>query len=272
MGIQSTPLRPSGWPLRFLVRSPWKQHGLYIGIIAIIAPKLFRKSKKCSEGSNVSTAVLPPSLMVLKVLSGPHNLRSFLAANSTQNYFLIARMLSFLWQFVTIWDNFWCRKWIERKEKEKMRKCRESLSISSFSLHFLSLSSFSLHFLFIFSFSLHFLAAWLPGCHKLCNPLSCLLIRFSSASLDMWLWGTHMTKQETKFMNTTIIGQQNKPPKKKKHENAAKAWNYMIRKINLLILAYCINLSLNVRRPIVLRSHAWKRDNTRVYFWHRRCS
>ena len=29
--------------------------------------------------------------------SGRHNLRSFLAANSTQNYFLIARMLSFLW-------------------------------------------------------------------------------------------------------------------------------------------------------------------------------
>ena len=108
-----------------------------------------------------------------------------------------------------------------------------------------------------------------PGCHA---ATSCLLIRFSSASLDMWLWGTHMTKQETKFMNTTIIGQQNKPLKKKKHENAAKAWNYMSRKINLLILAYCINLSLNVRRPIVLRSHAWKRDNTRVYFWHRRCS
>ena len=29
--------------------------------------------------------------------TGRHNLRSFLAANSTQNYFLIARMLSFLW-------------------------------------------------------------------------------------------------------------------------------------------------------------------------------
>ena len=29
---------------------------------------------------------------------GRHNLRSFLAANSTQNYFLIARMLRFLWQ------------------------------------------------------------------------------------------------------------------------------------------------------------------------------
>ena len=28
--------------------------------------------------------------------AGRHNLRSFLAANSTQNYFLIAHMLSFL--------------------------------------------------------------------------------------------------------------------------------------------------------------------------------
>ena len=27
---------------------------------------------------------------------GPHNLRSFLTANSTQNYFLTARILSFL--------------------------------------------------------------------------------------------------------------------------------------------------------------------------------
>ena len=30
-------------------------------------------------------------------ITGRHNLRSFLAAYSTQNYFLIARMLSFLW-------------------------------------------------------------------------------------------------------------------------------------------------------------------------------
>ena len=29
--------------------------------------------------------------------SGPHNLRSFLAANSTKNYFPIVRMLIFLW-------------------------------------------------------------------------------------------------------------------------------------------------------------------------------
>ena len=48
--------------------------------------------------------------------SGPHNLRRFLAANSTQNYFLIARMLIFcdirdksdvfniLWQKETFFD------------------------------------------------------------------------------------------------------------------------------------------------------------------------
>ena len=34
---------------------------------------------------------------ILRYEAGRHNLRSFLAANSTQNYFLIARMLSFLW-------------------------------------------------------------------------------------------------------------------------------------------------------------------------------
>ena len=61
----------------------------------------------------------------------------------------------------------------EGGNREKMRKCRESislhflifspfphvLSISSFSFHFLFISSFSLNFLFISSFSLHFLAA-----------------------------------------------------------------------------------------------------------------
>ena len=35
----------------------------------------------------------------------------------------------------------------------------------------LSISSFSLHFLFIFSFPLHFLTARLPGWHNLCNPV-----------------------------------------------------------------------------------------------------
>ena len=36
-------------------------------------------------------------------LPGRHNLRSFLAANSTQNYFLIARMLRFLWHSRQKW-------------------------------------------------------------------------------------------------------------------------------------------------------------------------
>ena len=61
--------------------------------------------------------------------------------------------------------------------RQRMRKSWEwiSLSISSFSLHFLFISSFSLHFLFISSFSLHFLAARLQGCHNLCNPV-CLYL------------------------------------------------------------------------------------------------
>ena len=53
----------------------------------------------------------------------------------------------------------------EGGNKEKMRKCREWIWES------LSISSFSLHFLYISSFSLHFLARRLPGCHNLCNPV-----------------------------------------------------------------------------------------------------
>ena len=43
----------------------------------------------------------------------------------------------------------------EGGNRERMRKCRESIS---------------LHFLLISSFSLHFLAARLQGCNDLCNP------------------------------------------------------------------------------------------------------
>ena len=102
--------------------------------------------------------------------TGPHNLRSFLTANSTQNHFLIARMLSFLWHsqqkwhikhFATKWDNSFYRKWIEGEEIKKKWENVESET--------LSISSFSLHSLFIFSFSLHFLTARLPGWHKLCH-------------------------------------------------------------------------------------------------------
>ena len=51
----------------------------------------------------------------------------------------------------------------EGGNRQRMRKVRKSES--------LSISSFSLHFLFISSFSLHFLAARLQGCHNLCNPV-----------------------------------------------------------------------------------------------------
>ena len=54
------------------------------------------------------------------------------------------------------------RKWIERGEIKRKLGNVESEA--------LSISSFSRHFLFIFLFSLHFHAAWLPGCHNLCNP------------------------------------------------------------------------------------------------------
>ena len=88
---------------------------------------------------------------------GWHNLRSFLAANSTQNHFLIAHVKLFvtfatkvcLWHFATKYYNFWYRKSTEREEIKRKWGNLES--------EFLSTSSFSLHFLFIFSFSLHFL-------------------------------------------------------------------------------------------------------------------
>ena len=67
--------------------------------------------------------------------SGPHNLRSFLIANSTQNYFLIAHVITFLATFVTKGPYLtFCDKMRqflingmvrEGGNKEKMRKCRE---------------------------------------------------------------------------------------------------------------------------------------------------
>ena len=58
---------------------------------------------------------------------------------------------------------------------ERMRKCRESISLhflifSPIPPHFLILSPFPLRFLFISSFSLHFLAARLQGCNDSCSP------------------------------------------------------------------------------------------------------
>ena len=64
------------------------------------------------------------------------------------------------------------RKWRKGEEMEREWGHIESrsLSISSFSLHFLLISSFSLHFLFISSIFLHLLAARLQGWSGLCNP------------------------------------------------------------------------------------------------------
>ena len=109
---------------------------------------------------------------------------SFLAANSTQNYFLIARMLSFLWHlrqkcriqhFATKWDNLCCRKWIEREGIKRKWGNVESVS--------LSISSFSLYFPFIFSFSLHFLTARLPGWHNLCSLVNHRIV----GSISKWV-------------------------------------------------------------------------------------
>ena len=98
-------------------------------------------------------------------------MRSFLAANSTQDHFLIARMLSFFVifatkvPFLTFRDKMWQFLVQEMDRgggnKKKMRKCgSESLSISTFSLHFL----------FLFSLYFHFFTAVIPGCRNLCNP------------------------------------------------------------------------------------------------------
>ena len=71
-----------------------------------------------------------------------------------------------------------------------MRKCRELIS------HSLSISSFSHHFLFIFSFSLHYLAARLPGCHNLCNP----------ARWSKWLFDLTLTGQASSWnLSRTFI-------------------------------------------------------------------
>ena len=109
-----------------------------------------------------TSTTLSPSIIwqisnPLAVDAGWHNWRSFLAANSTQNHFLIAHVKLFvtfatkvcLWHFATKYYNFWYRKSTEREEIKRKWGNLES--------EFLSTSSFSLHFLFIFSFSLHFL-------------------------------------------------------------------------------------------------------------------
>ena len=105
-----------------------------------------------------TSTTLSPSIIwqisnPLAVDAGWHNLRSFLAANSTQNHFLIAHVKLFvtfatkvcLWHFAAKYYNFWYRKSTEREEiKRKWGNVEsESLSISSFSLHFLFICTIS---------------------------------------------------------------------------------------------------------------------------------
>ena len=75
----------------------------------------------------------------------------------------------------------------EGGNEEKIRKCREWIS-----LHFLSSSSFSLHFLSIFSFSLHFLASRMQESWKLRNPVlsggSRVVLK---CPIDQWLTSSH---------------------------------------------------------------------------------
>ena len=121
----------------------------------------------------------PPLCRMMFLLTGRHNLRSFLAAISTQNYFLIARMLYFcdirdkiavfniLQQNVTNFDvgnGERGRKWRQNEEMEKeggngerMRKWRKReemkrVNLSPFPLHFLLLYPFPLHFPILYPF------------------------------------------------------------------------------------------------------------------------
>ena len=95
--------------------------------------------------------VLSNLLAVEFMETGRHNLRSFLAANLTQNYFLIAQ-LSFLWhswqqcrikQYATKCVNIWYRKWKEREEIKRKWGNVESESLSIFSPLSLSILSHS---------------------------------------------------------------------------------------------------------------------------------
>ena len=121
-------------------------------------PTLWAQSKQtCFQHIKIFCHIKYDGNQFCSVDAGWHNLRSFLAANSTQNHFLIAHVKLFvtfatkvcLWHFATKYYNFWYRKSTEREEVKRKWGNLES--------EFLSTSSFSLHFLFIFSFSLHFL-------------------------------------------------------------------------------------------------------------------
>ena len=76
---------------------------------------------------------------------------------------------------------FWYRKWIGREEIDREWGNLESESLSPFP-HSLSISSFSLHFLFIFTFSLDFLAARMPGCQ---DPTICATLWWTNMNLEV---------------------------------------------------------------------------------------
>ena len=95
------------------------------------------------------------------------------------NYFLIVHVKIFA-RNVVYWEEMReneRNRWIGEGGNVSLSPFPPSLPISSLYLHFpsLSISSFSLHFLSISSFSPHFLAAWLPGCSTLWQPVSQLL-------------------------------------------------------------------------------------------------
>ena len=75
----------------------------------------------------------------------------------------------------------------EGGNRQRMRKSWEWSSLSIF--------SFSHHFLFISSFSLHFLAAWLQGCSGLWHPENCEKVQkckyskiWNTVNVSSWLF------------------------------------------------------------------------------------
>ena len=78
------------------------------------------------------------------------------------------------------------RKWRKREEIK-----REWGNVESQSL---SISSFSLHFLLISSFSLHFLAARLQGCNDSCSPAACHVLS-SLSTFHCPLYQNHVRQQ-----------------------------------------------------------------------------
>ena len=84
-----------------------------MGLIDFFAPEHHRQTLLCPFGAKksfLSEMVQrgpdgpkkgPKWSPMNSLLAGPHNLQSFLTANSTHNYFFIARMISFFVTFGT---------------------------------------------------------------------------------------------------------------------------------------------------------------------------